>query len=240
MEDDEIRLPSDTLKILEEFLKEKQEREAKEAEQSDNIEQFEENWVGNGNPIQILEDPESQLLMKLKFQQLSQFWYDDETKNTLATLCKRIIEEEKWDLATTRIGLLSCPSAFASVKAIGAETYIFEYDERFSNFGASFVHYDYNTAFEEGVLDKYQGFFDIIIADPPFLAEECIEKLSKIVKRFSKKRTKVVLCSGLVVQEWSQKFLNLELCKWEPMHQRNLGNQFASYANFDLDRILTT
>lgn len=47
MEDtDEIRLPSDTLLILQEFLKEKQEKEDKEAEQGDDIEKFEENWVG--------------------------------------------------------------------------------------------------------------------------------------------------------------------------------------------------
>lgn len=45
MEDDEIRLPSDTLLILQQFLKEKQEREAKEAEQGDDIDKFEENWV---------------------------------------------------------------------------------------------------------------------------------------------------------------------------------------------------
>ena len=46
MDDEEICLPSDTLKILQEFLKEKQEREAKEAElEGDDIEKFEENWV---------------------------------------------------------------------------------------------------------------------------------------------------------------------------------------------------
>lgn len=43
--DEEIRLPSDTLKILEEFLKEKHDQEAREAEQGDDIEKFEENWV---------------------------------------------------------------------------------------------------------------------------------------------------------------------------------------------------
>lgn len=47
--DEEIRLPSDTLKILQEFLIEKQEKEAREAEQGDDIEKFEENWVRNGN-----------------------------------------------------------------------------------------------------------------------------------------------------------------------------------------------
>lgn len=174
----------------------------------------------------------------IPFQQLSQFWYDEETKNTLSTLCRRIVEEEKWDLSTTRIGLLSCPSAYAGIRSVGAETYIFEYDQRFSNYGASFVHYDYNEALKDGVLDEYRGFFDIIIADPPFLAEECIEKMGSIVRKFGKERAKVVLCSGIVVRDWAKQHMNLELCKWEPKHQRNLGNQFASYANFDLDRLI--
>lgn len=175
----------------------------------------------------------------LPFQQLSQFWYNDETKQTLATLCRQIVETEKWQLGTTRIALLSCPSAFAGIKALGAETYIFEFDQRFSNYGDSFVHYDYNEAFQEGVLDQFKGFFDIIIADPPFLAEECIEKMGKIVRKFAKNdQTKVVLCSGLVVRPWSEKHMGLKLCEWEPKHQRNLGNQFASYANFDLDRLI--
>lgn len=45
--DDDIRLPEDTLRILNEFLKEQQEREAKENEQGSDIEKFEENWVRN-------------------------------------------------------------------------------------------------------------------------------------------------------------------------------------------------
>ena len=124
------------------------------------------------------------------------------------------------------------------MKSVGAETYIFEYDQRFSSYGSSFVHYDYNEAFKDGVLDEYKGFFDIIIADPPFLSEECIEKMGSIMRKFSKDGTKIVLCSGLVVQEWSKKHMSLDLCQWEPKHQRNLGNQFASYANFPLDELL--
>lgn len=154
-------------------------------------------------------------------------------------MCRRIVEREGWNLNTTRIGLLSCPSAFAAVKSVGAETFIFEYDDRFSTYGDSFVHYDYNNAFEDGVLDNYQGYFDIIIADPPFLSEECIEKMGRIFKKFAKVGARIVLCSGLVVREWSKAHMNLELCKWEPKHQRNLGNQFASYANFDLDTLLS-
>lgn len=40
----DLQLPSDTLRILAEFLKEKQEREALEASGGDDVD-FEENWV---------------------------------------------------------------------------------------------------------------------------------------------------------------------------------------------------
>ena len=176
----------------------------------------------------------------LLLQQLSQFWYDDTTKQTLARVCHRIIETEGWQERDTRIGLLSCPSLFTGVRdrVPEAETYIFEYDRRFSKYGDRFVFYDYNEAFEEGVLDQFKSFFDILILDPPFLSEECIEKVSRIVAKFAKPGAKVILCSGLVVREWSKKYLNLELCQFEPRHQRGLGNQFASYANFDLDKLI--
>ena len=43
--DEIISLPEDTRLILEQFLKEKQEREALELNSTDDIERFEENWV---------------------------------------------------------------------------------------------------------------------------------------------------------------------------------------------------
>lgn len=231
--EEEIRLPSDTLKILEEFLKEKQDQETREAELGDDIEKFEENWVSSAIVCRRT------TLCRLIFQQLSQFWYDDSTKDTLARVCRRVIEEEGWDLPKVRIGLLSCPSLFAGIKSLGAETFLFEYDKRFSQYGSSFVFYDYTEAFQDGVLDDFRDYFDIIIADPPFLSEECIEKMSRIVAKFAKSTAKVILCSGLVVQGFCKRHMHLDLCKYEPQHQRNLGNQFASYANFDLDKFIS-
>lgn len=113
---------------------------------------------------------------------------------------------------------------------------IFEYDKRFSAYGDDFIFYDYSET--ESIAEKYTDFrnkFDIIILDPPFLSEECIQKISKYVEHLSKNMTKTILCSGLVVKEWAKSYLNLMLCNFEPQHERNLGNEFVSYANFNLD-----
>lgn len=54
-EDDETQLPADTLHILQQFLKEKAERENNEKILDSNDENinFEENWVINNNLIKI-------------------------------------------------------------------------------------------------------------------------------------------------------------------------------------------
>lgn len=170
------------------------------------------------------------------FQQLSQFWYDDSTKATLATVCRRIIAEIQGQV---KIGLFSCPSLFSGIHGLdNSTTYIFEYDDRFSSYGDHFVHYDYTEGAEAPGLDRFDQFFDVIIVDPPFLSEECIAKVSKIVAKVSKASAKVVLCSGIVVKEWAKKYMNLDKCLYEPQHHRNLGNQFASFANFSLDEFI--
>lgn len=115
---------------------------------------------------------------------------------------------------------------------------IFEYDERFAAFGDDFIQYDYSNAVEDDYLDEYSEYFDLIIADPPFLSEECIEKVSNLIKRFSKPNSKVIFCSGEVVQIYVEKFLNLKRNTYEPKHHRNLGNVFASFSNFNLDEYI--
>lgn len=87
-------------------------------------------------------------------------------------------------------------------------------------------------------MEEYVETFDLIIADPPFLSEECIEKMGIVVRKISKPSCKTILCSGYVVHDWAKRYLNLEICKFEPQHERNLGNEFSSYANFDLDSVL--
>lgn len=62
--------------------------------------------------------------------------------------------------------------------------------------------------------------------------------MARIIKKFAKEHAKVVLCSGQVVKEWCKKHMELNQCAFEPHHHRNLANQFASYANFDLDSLL--
>lgn len=140
------------------------------------------------------------------------------------------------------IALLSCPSLYDRIRAANpaGTVALFEFDDRFAAYGRDFVHFDYKrgSAADAEYLLPHHGQYDLIIIDPPFLAEECIERMSHIVRRLCRTAdgtSKVVLCSGRVVAGWAAAHMALRPCQFHPEHERQLGNEFTSYANFDLD-----
>ncbi|XP_055305636.1 protein-lysine N-methyltransferase CG9154 [Sitodiplosis mosellana] len=214
-DDDRIELPSDTLAILNEFLRSKSMQESMETDHSN----FEEDW------------------------QLSQFWYDENTIRLLSEVCSKLIlhRHQSTPSSQIKIALLSCPSLYKSVKAVhpNGVVRLFEFDNRFSVFGDDFVFYDYkDKERNETSLKDYENHFDILIADPPFLSQECIEPIANIVKRLKKEDSKIIMCSGQTAAGWIKTFLELNQCEFRPGHERNLANEFCSYANFDLDNFV--
>lgn len=112
---------------------------------------------------------------------------------------------------------------------------LFEYDKRFSAYGKDFIHYDVNEGDNNEYLKHLHHEFDITICDPPFLSKECIQQIANITKNLLKPNGKIIFCSGATVEPWLCASLPLTKCKFLPRHQSNLCNEFASYANFDLD-----
>uniref|UniRef100_A0A336LTX4 Protein-lysine N-methyltransferase CSON000554 n=1 Tax=Culicoides sonorensis TaxID=179676 RepID=A0A336LTX4_CULSO len=204
--DDEVRLPADTLAILQEFLKE-------QAEAKDEIQ---EDW------------------------QLSQFWYNQRTRKVLTEALRDTLQHFYSDtFQDCHIALMSCPSLYPDMKQLHEKTTIFEYDKRFSKYDPDFVFYDYKKAFETGYLDEFQNKFELIVMDIPFLSDECLEKSNILCRKLAKSDAKIILCTGKVMREAIQRHMNdLQLCKFEPEHERNLGNDFGTFANFDLDQFI--
>ncbi|XP_053673910.1 protein-lysine N-methyltransferase CG9154 [Anopheles nili] len=208
-DDESCVLPADTMLILQQFLEEKALKDRSTEIDAESAECFEENW------------------------QLSQFWYNEATKQKVAFIVKSL--QEASGSSTYKVALLSVPSVFKHVSRENHDVILFEYDERFACYGDRFHQYDYNKADEPGYMDMFGNHFDLVIADPPFLSEECIEKVGKIIKKILKQNGKIILCSGSVVQHWAMEHMGVSLCQLKPEHERNLGNEFRSYANFDLD-----
>lgn len=78
---------------------------------------------------------------------------------------------------------------------------LFEYDSRFlQKYETIFVHYDYKQPLS--VPDHLCGTFDLIIADPPFISEECLVKIAQTIRKLCKSETtKVIVCTGSVEEE---------------------------------------
>lgn len=96
-----------------------------------------------------------------------------------------------------RIACVSAPSVYQKLKELDSKDIsacILEYDQRFSVYGTDYIFYDYNNPLN---LPKNitAHSFDIVIADPPYLSEECIRKTSETIKYLTK--GKILLCTGI-------------------------------------------
>lgn len=175
------------------------------------------------------------------FQQLSQFWYDEKTKSLLSQLCSELVlkKQNTAGVECVSVALLSCPTIYRPVKTAMRETNtivrLFEFDTRFSRFGEDFVHYDYRDVVKIG---SFENSFDIVFADPPFLSKECITSMACIIHKIMKYDADLIVCTGKIMEQTIRDTLNLNICEFQPKHQRNLANEFSSFANFDLDALL--
>lgn len=99
--------------------------------------------------------------------------------------------------------------------------------------------YDYRKASTDNTyLDEFEHFYDIIIVDPPYLSEECVQNVAITVDKLKKPTSEIILCSGDLVSDWAKQYLGLNKCTYRPQHVRNLANEFRSYANFNLDEMV--
>lgn len=109
-------------------------------------------------------------------------------------------------LVAFRIACISAPSIYQKLKQLesdsgdesqGVSAVLLEFDRRFDVYGDEFIFYDYNNplCLPEDVLPQS---FDIVIADPPYLSEECLSKVALTVKYLTK--SKILLCTG----KWSR------------------------------------
>ncbi|KAF7251058.1 EEF1A lysine methyltransferase 1 [Varanus komodoensis] len=160
-------------------------------------------------------------------QQLSQFWYDTETALRLANEAVRAAGRNG------KIACVSAPSIYQKLKELNYKDFsacVLEYDQRFSVHGTDYVFYDYKNPLNLPANLAAHS-FDIVLADPPYLSEECLRKTAETIKYLTK--GKILLCTGSVMEEYAAKFLGVKMCKFIPKHTRNLANEFRCYTNYD-------
>lgn len=98
-----------------------------------------------------------------------------------------------------RVACVSAPSVYQKLKqgvVSGSDrvsAVVLEYDRRFATYGDEFIFYDYNAPLSLPASVAPQS-FDVVLADPPYLSEECLRKVAQTIKHLSK--GKVLLCTG--------------------------------------------
>ncbi|KAF5278531.1 hypothetical protein FQR65_LT15657 [Abscondita terminalis] len=160
--------------------------------------------------------------------QLSQFWYDDETIKNLGKIATKRVESD------AKIALISCPTLYNKLKETH-QVKLFEYDKRFLKVcGDDFIHYDYKAPLD--IPRQLANDFDLVIADPPFLSDECLTKTAITIRFLSKED--IVLCTGATMSDLAYRLLGLTKNAFKPGHRNNLANDFCCYSNFNVDELI--
>jgi len=211
-EDNECALSGEALKALAEFCHEQEQRLVRENEQG----HVEEDW------------------------QLSQFWYDQDTTEYLANEVTHLVTQQLKRKNRVRVACISCPTLFIKLlttKDINVELVLFEFDRRFeSKYPSQFIFYDYNHPESEHVKQVGQHSFDIVICDPPFISQECLDKVILTMQYLTPPSGKVLLLTGSVMREHVKTLpIALSECPhFTPRHDRLLANEFRCFSNFEL------
>ncbi|KAG7163565.1 EEF1A lysine methyltransferase 1-like [Homarus americanus] len=203
----ELELSAETMGALMEYYMEQAEREQKlrEIEEGDVPDSFEENW------------------------NMSQFWYSEETARSLAEECIRTAGNNG------SIACVSAPTLYRTLMKMehSCSVKVLEFDTRFSVYKDDFIFYDFKDPL--GVPRKLHEHFDVIVADPPYLSDDCFTKTAITVKFLMKPDATIIVCTGSVMEELAERLLGVKKCQSEIKHENSLSNPFVCFANYNLD-----
>lgn len=75
--------------------------------------------------------------------------------------------------------------------------------------------------------------FDLAIADPPFLSDDCQLKTAVFTRRLLRKPDNpIILCTGATMEEIAKRAFDAVRTNFQPQHKNNLANAFACYVNY--------
>ncbi|XP_078442574.1 nucleic acid binding / methyltransferase isoform X2 [Wolffia australiana] len=217
-------LSARALQALREFLNERQEKEgslddALDDAMDDAVELVSEDW------------------------RLSQFWYEPETARTVA---EEVLAIRAVAGSSCNVACVSCPTIYAYLKFLhllfhffclkqqkmdpDLPAHVLEFDERFEQYGSDFIFYDYNQPikFPSAMHHAYQ----IVIADPPYLSQECLEKVAETVSFLARTEESFLLLLT-VQEERAAELLNVRPCRFQPRHCSKLGNEFCLFTSYN-------
>ncbi|EEF30800.1 EEF1A lysine methyltransferase 1 [Ricinus communis] len=205
-DDEPPMLSSHALAALREFLQEQNFKETEEPEE-EKVSLVTEDW------------------------RLSQFWYDPLTAETIANEVIHLLGNSD---SNRRAACIACPTLYAYMKKIepNVSVQLLEYDKRFEQYGSDFTFYDYNQP--EELDSQLKHSFHVVVADPPYLSKECLEKVTQTIAFLAKPgKSHLLLLTGEVQRDRAAKLLGLHPCGFRPQHSSKLGNEFRLFTNYN-------
>ncbi|KAI4365420.1 hypothetical protein MLD38_021404 [Melastoma candidum] len=210
-DDDPPTLSSHALAALQEFLLEQEENTRPEDRHDDE---------GNDEVALVTED-----------WRLSQFWYDRQTAETVA---REVLTLVSGSARGSTVACIACPTLYAYLKKLDpdAAAKLLEYDKRFEQYGSDFVYYNYNNP--DGLPPELKHSFQVIVADPPYLSQECLEKVAEAMSFLAESQTcRFLLLTGEVQKDQAAQLLGMRPCVFRPKHSSKLGNEFRLFTNYN-------
>lgn len=230
MADDDLTLSASTLAALNEFLKEESSRKEEFAKLSSQAEaRFDESENGARPTMDLFKED----------WQLSQFWYNDKTADTLAKELLQGANKDTW------IIIVSAPSVYGALNKLPKEEiptehiYLLEFDDRFKILSGAdrFAHYDFSRPLE--LPREYKNRFDRVLIDPPFLSQDCQTKAAVTARWLLKPetesdQTRTIVCTGERMGDLIKKvYPGTHVTDFFPEHAKGLSNEFRCYANYE-------
>jgi EEF1A lysine methyltransferase 1 len=82
--------------------------------------------------------------------------------------------------------------------------------------------------------EHLRGKVDCVLADPPFLSDECLTKTAMTVRTLLRnKDCKTMVCTGRKMEEMVPRlFPGVNKVNFEPRHKGGLSNAFGCYMNW--------
>ncbi|PKA62126.1 hypothetical protein AXF42_Ash015010 [Apostasia shenzhenica] len=160
---------------------------------------------------------------------LSQFWYDQETAVTIAEEIRRLSAS-----TFSPVACVACPTIYAYLKKTSPQipVQLLEYDRRFEQYGRDYTIYDYNLP--EELPTEFRHAFRVVIADPPYLSKECLEKVAQTISYLAQEEDYyILLLTGEVQKERAAELLKVFPCGFRPQHSNKLGNEFRLFTSYD-------
>lgn len=157
---------------------------------------------------------------------LSQFWYTESTAAAVAQEAVQLADGGS-------IACVACPSLFRHLQQHYPDTpaHLFEFDTRFEVLG-NFSLYDYREPLK--VEPPLRHGFSVVVADPPYLAEECLSKTAKTMRLLTKQPPedpRFLLLTGAVMEPYALELLGMRPTGFLPEHSHKLGNDFLLYSS---------